>query len=102
MENVSIRLKAYEHRVLDAASREIVKTAQRTGAKLRGPVPLPSKTRRLTLLRGPHIDKKSREQIRRTTHLRMIEIVNLTPETLSALKQLDLPGGVGVEVTVNG
>ena len=97
---VCIRLKAFEHRILDDSSRKIAKTAQRTGAEVRGPFPLPSKTRRNTLLRGPHIDKKSREQIRQTTHLRVIEIVNLAPETLNALKQLELPGGVGIKVVL--
>ncbi|MEM7072299.1 MAG: 30S ribosomal protein S10 [Pseudomonadota bacterium] len=100
MENqtIRIRLKAYDHRVLDQSTHEIVNTARRTGADIRGPVPLPTRYERFTVLRGPHIDKKSREQFEIRTHKRMLDIIDPTPQTVDALMKLDLPAGVDVEI----
>ena len=95
---IRIRLKAFDHRVLDQSSTEIVNTAKRTGARVRGPVPLPTKLEKFTVLRGPHIDKKSREQFEIRTHLRLLEIVDWTPQTVDALGKLDLAAGVDVEI----
>jgi len=96
--NLRIRLKAYDHMVLDASAKEIVMLAARTGAKVRGPVPLPTKRRLYTVLRSPHIDKKSREQFELRIHKRLIDIYNCTPQTVEALTKLDLPAGVDVEI----
>ena len=100
MENqrIRIRLKAYDHRILDQSAREIVNTAQRTGARVSGPIPLPTKISRFTVLRSPHIDKKSREQFEIRTHLRLIDILDAQPQTVDALMRLDLPAGVDVEI----
>jgi small subunit ribosomal protein S10 len=95
---IRIRLKAFDHRVLDQSSTEIVNTAKRTGARVRGPVPMPTKIEKFTVLRGPHIDKKSREQFEIRTHLRLLEIVDWTPQTVDALGKLDLAAGVDVEI----
>ena len=95
---IRIRLKAFDHRVLDQSSIEIVNTAKRTGARVRGPVPLPTRIERYTVLRGPHIDKKSREQFEKRTHSRLLEIVDWTPQTVDALGKLDLAAGVDVEI----
>ena len=95
---IRIRLKAFDHRVLDQSSIEIVNTAKRTGARVRGPVPLPTRIERYTVLRGPHIDKKSREQLEKRTHSRLLEIVDWTPQTVDALGKLDLAAGVDVEI----
>ncbi|MEM7070442.1 MAG: 30S ribosomal protein S10 [Pseudomonadota bacterium] len=97
-QNIRIRLKAYDHRVLDQSTHEIVNTAKRTGADIRGPVPLPTRIESYTVLRGPHIDKKSREQFEMRTHKRMLDIVDPTPQTVDALMKLDLPAGVDVEI----
>ncbi len=97
-QNIRIRLKAYDHRVLDQSSHEIVNTAKRTGASIRGPIPLPTRIERYTVLRGPHIDKKSREQFEMRTHKRMLDIIDPTPQTVDALMKLDLPSGVDVEI----
>ncbi len=97
-QNIRIRLKAFDHRVLDQSTREIVQTARRTGAQVRGPIPLPTRIERYTVLRGPHIDKKSREQFEIRTHKRMLDIVDPTPQTVDALMKLDLASGVDVEI----
>ena len=97
-QNIRIRLKAFDHRVLDASTREIVNTAKRTGAEVRGPIPLPTRIERFTVNRSPHIDKKSREQFEMRTHKRLLDIVDPTPQTVDALMKLDLAAGVDVEI----
>ncbi len=97
-QNIRIRLKAFDHRVLDQSTSEIVSTARRTGANVRGPIPLPTKIERYTVLRSPHIDKKSREQFEIRTHKRLLDIVAPTPQTVDALMKLDLAAGVDVEI----
>ena len=97
-QSIRIRLKAFDHRVLDQSAGEIVHTAKRTGARVRGPVPLPTKTKKFTVLRGPHIDKKAREQFEMRTHKRLLDIVDPTPQTVDALMKLDLAAGVDVEI----
>jgi small subunit ribosomal protein S10 len=97
-QNIRIRLKAFDHRVLDQSVREIVGTAKRTGARVRGPIPLPNRIERFTVLRSPHIDKKSREQFEVRTHKRLLDIVDPTPQTVDALMKLDLAAGVDVEI----
>lgn len=99
-QTIRIRLRAYDHRVLDSSTNEIVNTAKRTGARVRGPVPLPTKTERFTVLRSPHIDKKSMEQFEMRTHKRLIDIVDPTPQTVDALMKLDLAAGVDVEIKI--
>ena len=94
---IRIRLKAYDHKLLDASTSEIVDTAKRTGANVAGPIPLPTRINRYTVLRGPHIDKKSREQFEIRTHKRLIDILEPTQQTLDALMKLDLSAGVDVE-----
>jgi small subunit ribosomal protein S10 len=96
--NIRIRLKAFDHRVLDQSASEIVNTARRTGAQVRGPIPLPTRTERFTVLRSPHIDKKSREQFEIRTHKRLLDILDPTPQTVDALMKLDLAAGVDVEI----
>ena len=97
-QNIRIRLKAYEHRVLDQATSEIASTARRTGARVRGPIPLPTRIEKFTVLRSPHIDKKSREQFEIRTHKRLLDIIDPTPQTVDALMKLDLAAGVDVEI----
>ncbi|MBI2372929.1 MAG: 30S ribosomal protein S10 [Deltaproteobacteria bacterium] len=97
-QKIRIRLKAYDHKLLDQAVAEIVEGARRTGAKLLGPIPLPTRINRYTVLRGPHVDKKSREQFEVRTHKRMIDLLEPTPQTLDALMKLDLSAGVDVEI----
>ena len=97
-QNIRIRLKAFDHRVLDLSVREIVGTAKRTGARVRGPIPLPNRIERFTVNRSPHIDKKSREQVEMRTHKRLLDIVDPTPQTVDALMKLDLAAGVDVEI----
>ena len=97
-QNIRIRLKAFDHRILDQSTLEIVKTAKRTGAEVRGPIPLPQRIEKFTVLRGPHIDKKSREQFEIRTYKRMLDIVDPTPQTVDALMKLDLAAGVDVEI----
>ncbi len=97
-QNIRIRLKAFDHRVLDQSTGEIVNTARRTGAQVRGPIPLPTRIEKFTVLRSPHIDKKSREQFEIRTHKRVIDIVDPTPQTVDALMKLDLAAGVDVEI----
>ena len=100
-QNIRIRLKAYDHRVLDQSASEIVNTARRTGAQVCGPIPLPTRIERFTVLRGPHIDKKSREQFEIRTHKRLLDIVDPTPQTVDALMKLDLAAGVDVQISVD-
>ncbi len=95
---IRIRLKAFDHRVLDLSTAEIVNTARRTGAGVRGPIPLPTRIEKFTVLRSPHIDKKSREQFEIRTHKRLLDIVDPTPQTVDALMKLDLAAGVDVEI----
>jgi len=95
---IRIRLKAYDSKVLDQSAGEIVETAKRTGAKVAGPIPLPTKISRYTVLRGPHVDKKSREQFEIRTHKRLMDIIEPTQQTLDALMKLDLAAGVDVEI----
>ena len=97
-QNIRIRLKAFDHRVLDSSAREIVNTAKRTGAQVRGPVPLPTRIEKFTVNRSPHIDKKSREQFEMRTHKRLLDIIDPTPQTVDALMKLDLSAGVDVEI----
>ncbi|MEL0021416.1 MAG: 30S ribosomal protein S10 [Rickettsiales bacterium] len=97
-QNIRIRLKAFDHRILDQSTREIVNTAKRTGAEVRGPIPLPQRIEKFTVLRGPHVDKKSREQFEIRTYKRMLDIVDPTPQTVDALMKLDLAAGVDVEI----
>ena len=95
---IRIKLRAYDHRLLDQSTQEIVSAAQRTGAGVQGPIPLPTDTSKYTLLRSPHIDKKSREQFETRTHKRLIDIQNPSAATVDALMKLVLPAGVDVEI----
>jgi small subunit ribosomal protein S10 len=97
-QKIRIKLKAYDHRLLDQAVKDIVGTVQRSGAQISGPIPLPTKISRYTVLRSPHVDKKSREQFEIRTHVRMMDIVQPTPQTVDQLMRLDLPAGVDVEI----
>ncbi len=97
-QSIRIRLKAYDHRILDQSAKEIVNTAKRTGAQVRGPIPLPTRIEKFTVLRSPHIDKKSREQFEIRTHKRVLDIVEPTQQTVDALMKLDLAAGVDVEI----
>ncbi len=97
-QNIRICLKAFDHRILDHSTAEIVTTAKRTGAAVRGPVPLPTNIEKFTVLRSPHIDKKSREQFEIRTHRRLLDIIDPTPQTVDALMKLDLAAGVDVEI----
>ncbi len=99
---IRICLKAYAHRILDYSTNEIVMTAKRTGANVRGPVPLPNRIERFTVLRSPHIDKKSREQFEMRTHKRLVDIINCPPQTVDALMKLELAAGVDVEIKILG
>ena len=99
-QNIRIRLKAYDHRLLDQSTMEIVSTAKRTGAIVRGPVPLPTRRELFTVNRSPHIDKKSREQFEIRTHKRVLDILDWSPQTVDALMKLDLAAGVDVEIKV--
>jgi small subunit ribosomal protein S10 len=101
-EKIRIRLKAYDHRVLDQSTTEIVETAKRTGARVAGPIPLPTVKNKWTVLRSPHVDKKSREQFEIRTHKRLMDILDPTPQTVDALMKLDLPAGVDVEIKAFG
>jgi small subunit ribosomal protein S10 len=98
MQKIRIKLKAYDHRLLDQAVTEIVETAKRTGAQISGPVPLPTKREIYTVLRSPVIDKKSREQFDLSTHKRLIDIFDPTAKTIDSLRKLNLPAGVDVEI----
>jgi small subunit ribosomal protein S10 len=95
---IRIKLRGYDHRILDQSAAEIVESARRTGAEVSGPVPLPTQRSVYTVLRSPHVDKKSREQFQMKTHKRLLDIVNPTSKTVDALRKLDLPAGVDVEI----
>ena len=97
-QKIRIRLKGYDYRLLDQSVVEIIETVKRTGATVIGPIPLPTKISRFTVLRSPHVDKKSREQFEIRVHKRLIDILNPTPETVDALMKLNLSAGVGVEI----
>ena len=97
-DKIRIRLKAYDYRVLDQSTTEIVDTAKRTGARLAGPIPLPTAKNKWTVLRSPHVDKKSREQFEIRTHKRLIDIVQATAKTIEALNKLSLPAGVDIKI----
>jgi small subunit ribosomal protein S10 len=101
-EKIRIRLKAYDYRILDQSTTEIVETAKRTGARLAGPIPLPTMKNKYCVLRSPHVDKKSREQFEIRTHKRLLDILDPTPQTVDALMKLDLPAGVDVEIKAFG
>lgn len=100
-QNIRIRLKAFDHRLIDTSAREIVDTAKRTGAQVRGPVPLPSKTERFTVLVSPHVDKDARDQYQIRTHKRLMDIIEPTDKTVDALMKLELPAGVDVQIKLN-
>lgn len=97
-QRIRIRLKAYDHKILDQSANQIVDTAERTGANVSGPVPLPTEINRYTVLRGPFIDKDSREQFEIRTHKRLIDVLDPTPKTVDALMRLNLPAGVNIEI----
>lgn len=101
-ETIRIRLKAFDHRILDQSTKQIVDTAKRTGAVIAGPIPLPTRIQKYTVLRSPHIDKKSREQFETRTHKRLLDILEPTAQTVEALMKLDLPAGVDVEIKAFG
>jgi small subunit ribosomal protein S10 len=101
-ERIRIRLKAYDYRVLDQSTGEIVETARRTGAQIAGPIPLPTVKNKYCVLRSPHVDKKSREQFEIRTHKRLLDILEPTQQTVDALMKLDLPAGVDVEIKAYG
>ena len=101
-EKIRIRLKAYDYRILDQSTSEIVETAKRTGARLAGPIPLPTMKNKYCVLRSPHVDKKSREQFEIRTHKRLLDILDPTSQTVDALMKLDLPAGVDVEIKAFG
>src|SRR3981081_3341725 len=101
-EKIRIRLKAYDHRILDQSTREIVETAKRTGATVAGPIPLPTTINRWTVLRSPHVDKKSRDKFEMRTRNRPVDTLEPTPDTVDALMKLDLPPGVDVEIKAFG
>jgi len=99
-ERIRIRLKSFDHRMIDRSAADIVRTARNTGANIVGPIPLPTKKRIYTVLRSPHVDKTSREQFEIRTHKRLIDILESTPQTIDSLMKLDLPAGVEVEIKV--
>lgn len=100
-QKIRIRLKAFDHKLLDQSTKEIVDTARRTGAKVAGPIPLPTRINRYTVLRSPHVDKKSREQFEIRTHKRMLDILEPTQQTIDQLMKLDLSAGVDVEIKLS-
>ena len=97
-EMIRIRLKAYDHQLIDQSAEKIVETAKRTGASVSGPIPLPTKREIVTILRSPHVNKDSREQFERRTHKRLIDVVKPSPKTVEALMSLELPAGVEIEI----
>ena len=99
-QNIRIRLRGFDSTLLDNSTSDIINTAKRTGAKVKGPIPLPTKRSIYTVLRSPHVDKKSREQFQTKIHKRMIDIINSTPKTVESLMKLDLPAGVDIEIKV--
>ena len=101
-QRIRIRLKAYDHRVIDQSAHDIVETVKRSGARVAGPIPLPTQVSRYTVLRSPHVDKESREQFEMRTHKRLLDILEPTQQTVDALMKLDLPAGVDVEIKAFG
>ena len=99
-QNIRIRLRAYDSKLLDASTSEIINTANRTGAKVKGPIPLPTRIEKFTVNKSPHIDKKSREQFEIRTHNRLLDIIDPTPQTVDALMKLDLSAGVEVDIKI--
>ena len=99
-QDIRIRLRAFDSKLLDSSASEIIDTAKRTGAKVRGPIPLPTRNERFTVNRSPHIDKKSREQLEIRTHKRLLDIIDPTPQTVDALMKLDLSAGIEVEIKI--
>ncbi|MCK5737632.1 30S ribosomal protein S10 [bacterium] len=99
-QKIRIKLKAYDHRLIDKSTDKIIQTAKKTGAAICGPIPLPTNRSVYTVLRSPHVDKKSREQFETRIHNRLIDIINSTPKTIDALMKLELPAGVDVEIKV--
>ncbi|MBT5321952.1 MAG: 30S ribosomal protein S10 [Verrucomicrobiales bacterium] len=97
---IRIRLKGYDHRVLDRSSQEIVETVKRTGSRVAGPIPLPTRRERFTMTRSPHVDKKSQETFEQRTHKRLIDILSPTPNTIDELKKLNLPAGVDINIRI--
>ncbi|HEY7823950.1 MAG TPA: 30S ribosomal protein S10 [Acidimicrobiia bacterium] len=100
-QNIRIRLKSFDHRLIDTSAKEIVETARRTGAQVRGPIPLPSKTERFTVLVSPHVNKDARDQYELITHKRLMDILDPTDKTVDALMKLELPAGVDVQIKLN-
>ncbi|MEE8093038.1 MAG: 30S ribosomal protein S10 [Gammaproteobacteria bacterium] len=100
-QNIRIRLKAFDHRLIDRSAREIVETAKRTGATVKGPVPLPTKIERYTVLISPHVNKDARDQYELLTHKRLMDIIDPTDKTVDALMRLELPAGVDVQIRLN-
>jgi len=100
-QRIRIRLKAFDHRLIDQSAREIVETARRTGAQLRGPIPLPTKKERYTVLISPHVNKDARDQYELRTHKRLLDIIDPTDKTVDALMKLDLAAGVDVQIKLN-
>ena len=100
-QNIRIRLKAFDHRLIDNSAKEIVETAKRTGAQVKGPVPLPTKMERFTILISPHVNKDARDQYELRTHTRLMDIVEPTDKTVDALMKLELPAGVDVQIKLN-
>lgn len=99
-QSIRIRLKAFDHRILDQSAGEILNTAKRTGASVRGPVPLPTRIEKFTVLRSPHVNKNAMDQFEMRTHKRLLDVVEPTPQTIDALMKLDLPAGVDVEIKI--
>ena len=97
-QNIRIRLRAYDNKILDQSTEEIVNTVKRTGANIKGPIPLPTKRSIYTVNRSPHVDKKSREQFQIKVHKRIVDLLNSTSKTVDALMQLDMPAGVDIEI----
>ena len=100
-QNIRIRLKSFDHRLIDQSAREIVETAKRTGAQVRGPIPLPTKKERFTVLISPHVNKDARDQYEIRTHKRLMDIIDPTDKTVDALMKLELPAGVDVQIKLN-
>lgn len=100
-QNIRIRLKAFDHKLIDRSAREIVETAKRTGATVKGPVPLPTKIERFTVLISPHVNKNARDQYELPTHKRLMDIVDPTDKTVDALMKLELPAGVDVQIRLH-
>ena len=100
-QNIRIRLKAFDHRLIDVSAGEIVETAKRTGAQVRGPIPLPTKKERFTVLISPHVNKDARDQYELRTHTRLMDILDPTDKTVDALMKLELPAGVDVQIKLN-